>query len=389
MTIKHRTTRWYATPRPPLRQIAGASVTPMASIFGSGFLIIVPVLERAIGGLALVGTAAICLLAILVGTAIRHNVAHVEPLVERGELRRSEQWLEKASDLVIVVAYIISVALYLRIMAQYIVGYLDGRSTFAERALTVAVIIFIVLVGITRGFHGLHLLERISLGTALGLVAALGGTYLAEDVGGIAQATLDIPPVPHTSLGQALLVLGGVVITVQGFETVRYLQAEYDIPTRIWACRLSQAVSTVVYLAFVAVATPLTGVAAGVGPDIDLLDLTRRVAPLLLLPLVLCATLSQFSAAIADTVAADGNLRSLWSRMGHRTPYLITGVSATALAVLATTYTIIVIASRAFAAYYCLQCVVAVRTSDGLVRRVGFGALAVVLLAVTSLAQPA
>ena len=49
------------------------------------------------------------------------------------------------------------------------------------------------------------------------------------------------------------------------------------------------------------------------GADETLLDITARVVPLLSLPLVLAAVLSQFSAATADTVAADGNLTSLFS----------------------------------------------------------------------------
>ncbi len=370
--------------------MALASVTPLASIFGSGFLIIVPVLERAIGGLALLGTVAICALAALVGTAIRHNVARVEPLAASGELDRVTARLERLSDVVIVVAYVISVALYLRIMSQYVVGYVaGGGSAVAERGLTAAVIALIVAIGITRGFGGLSLLERLSLGAVLVLVTALGATYLANDIGPALDGTLNIPPVPDTGVGQALLLLGGVVITVQGFETVRYLGEEFDRPTRIWACRASQAVAASIYIGFVAVATPLMGLGSDAGPDSDLLELTRRVAPLLALPLVLCATLSQFSAATADTVAADGNMRLLWSRLDPRAPYLITGVAAIVLALTVSTSTIVVVASRAFAAYYAVQCLVALRTSDGAARRAGFGVLGAVMLAIALLAEPA
>jgi hypothetical protein len=50
---------------------------------------------------------------------------------------------------------------------------------------------------------------------------------------------------------------------------------------------------------------------------------------------------------------------------------------------------IIVVASRAFAAYYALQCISALRTSDQLRARVGYGALSIVLLAIAALAEPA
>lgn len=61
-------------------------------------------------------------LAWLVGMAIRHNVVATEGVDTHATTRR----LERASDLVIVVAYVISVALYLRILAQFVVGYVSS-----------------------------------------------------------------------------------------------------------------------------------------------------------------------------------------------------------------------------------------------------------------------
>jgi len=57
-----------------------ATVTPLASIFGSGLLIIVPILERELGAMAALGMAGVCAVAWMVGSAIRHNVGVVEPL---------------------------------------------------------------------------------------------------------------------------------------------------------------------------------------------------------------------------------------------------------------------------------------------------------------------
>ena len=77
-----------ATGGPGRRAVVLATVTPLASIFGSGFLIIIPILERELGSLAAVGMAGVCLLAWMVGIAIRHNVAVVEPLSNEGRLGR-------------------------------------------------------------------------------------------------------------------------------------------------------------------------------------------------------------------------------------------------------------------------------------------------------------
>ncbi len=58
-----------------------ATATPLASIFGSGFLVIVPILAGAAGPYAVVAMAAVCALAYAVGTVIRFNIqigrAHV------------------------------------------------------------------------------------------------------------------------------------------------------------------------------------------------------------------------------------------------------------------------------------------------------------------------
>jgi hypothetical protein len=108
------------------------------------------------------------------------------------------------------------------------------------------------------------------------------------------------------------------------------------------------------------------------------------------LPLVLCAVLSQFSAATADTEAGVGNLRGIgWPPLRGRRRYLLVGGAGAVLAGTLQTSVIIVVASRAFAAYYALQCVVALRTSNRARTRIGYGVLALVMVAITLLAEPA
>ncbi len=99
--------------------------------------------------------------------------------------------------------------------------------------------------------------------------------------------------------------------------------------------------------------------------------------------------LSQFSAATADTASADGNLRGLSSWMKGPRPFLVSGVAALALAATVPTYTIVAVASRAFAAYYALICITAFRTTTGWHRKTGYGLLALLMLAIAALAEPA
>jgi hypothetical protein len=372
------------------RAVRLATVTPLASIFGSGFLIIIPILERELGALAAVGMAAVCLLAWMVGIAIRHNVAVVEPLEHADRLDPITARIDRASDLVIVVAYVISVALYLRILALFVVGYVSTGSGASERLLAVILVMLITAVGLVRGLAGLELLERLALGSVLVLVLAIGATFAGNDASQLLSGGgLHLPPVPSSGLASVLLVLGGIVITVQGFETVRYLQ-HIDREARIAGCRLSQVISSIVYILIVALATPLMGLGTRSGADRGLLELVQRIAPLLALPLVLCAVFSQFSAATADTEAGVGNLLVIgWAPLRGRRRYLLVGGAAAVLAATLGTSVIIVVASRAFAAYYALQCAVALRTSNRRSTRVAYGVLALLMVAITLLARPA
>ena len=379
-----------AVTSPRRRRVLIATVTPLASILGSGLLIIVPVLERTLGALSVLGAIGVCAVAWWVGTAVRHCVRVVEPLAQKGQLDPFTRRADECADAVIVVAYIISVALYLRIMAEYVVAYAtDGNGQLSQRIIACATVLVIIAIGVLRGFAGLDRLDRVSLVSVLGLITVLGVTLAVDDGRELLGGELRMPPVPDAGLGNALLVLAGIVITVQGFETVRYLGDEFDTETRVWASRVAQLVAASIYVGFVAVATPMMGLGTPAGTDETLLDITARVAPWLALPVVLSAILSQFSAAIADTAAAEGNLRRLSGWIRGPRPYLVSGAAAVVLAATVPTFTIVAVASRAFAAYYALQAVVALRTSHGASRKVGYGTLAVLMTAVTVLAQPA
>ncbi len=373
-----------------IRGVSTATVTPLASILGSGLLIIVPILERALGPFAVFGAIGICAFAWLVGTVIRHNVTVVEQQKADSTLNVMTGRLGRLGDAVIVVAYVISVALYLRIMAQYLVGFfIPAGSAILEPVVACVSVALIMVIGILRGFKGLDRLDRISLAAVLLLTTVLGGVLLFHDAVLLGSSALSLPPQPPVGPLEALLIMGGLVITVQGFETVRYLGKQYDAVTRVRASRAAQLVSAAIYIGFVAVATPVMGLGTAAGPDITLLDITARVAPWLALPLVLSAVLSQFSAAIADTEAAKGNLTGLSRWFTGPRPYLISGAAAIAIAATIPTFTLVMIASRAFAAYYAIEATIAFRTSSGFFRKSGFAVLALLLLAITVFAQPA
>jgi len=88
-----------------------ATVTPLASIIGSGFLIVAPLLHAVLGKWALAGMALLTLLAYGIGAVIRYNIRHAEDYVKQhphggiANLEALSQWL-------LGLAYAISVALH-------------------------------------------------------------------------------------------------------------------------------------------------------------------------------------------------------------------------------------------------------------------------------------
>ena len=153
--------------------------------------------------------------------------------------------------------------------------------------------------------------------------------------------------------------------------------------------RFSQIVSTTVYLIFIALATPLMFYLGDTVHDNDLIVLAAKASPLLPIPLVCAAVLSQFAAAVADTLGGGGNMvEATHGHVDARHAYLIICGGAVLLAV-APTLTILTLASKAFAFYYLLQCLVAREVCDSPARRAGFVALAGVLGFVAIFTVPA
>jgi len=371
------------------KQLRHARTTPLASIFGSGFLVIVPILNAAVGPYAVLAMAGVCALAYAMGSVIRFNIRHAEPLLADGTLPERAARNERTANLALVLAYAISVCLYIHILAAFLLGGLGVNTPFRENLVTVIIVAAIGAMGRYRGLDMLMVMERWALRITGLLVLALLAGFAIFDWKAWTTHTLQWPVVPQQDLWTVLTVLGGTLIVVQGFETSRYLGAEYDRELRIWSCRSSQIVSTVIYVVFVALATPLMHFLGDHVEDNGLLVLAAKAASWLPIPLVLAAVLSQFSAAVADVVGGGGNVKEhTQGRVDERRAYVLICGIAVVLA-FASTLTILSFASRAFAFYYFLQCLVAVSVSKSKAQKIAISLLAVVLAFITLFAVPA
>jgi hypothetical protein len=374
------------TSRQALRQ---ARATPLASIFGSGFLVIVPILNGVVGPYSLIAMAVVCALAYAMGSVIRFNIIHVEPLLAAGTASARVVRQEQASNLALILAYAISVSLYIHILAAFLLGGL-GMST--PKGESILAVIIITGIGVLGRFHGLNILlvlEHWALRVTGVLVLLLIVGFGVFDWHAFSTNTIQWPVFPKQDLWTILTVVSGTLIVGQGFETSRYLGGKFDRDLRVWSCQSSQIVSTIIYLAFVAVATPLMHFLGSKVQDNGLLILAAKAAVWLPLPLVAAAVLSQFSAAVADVVAAGGNVaEATKGRVNERQAYVL--ISGIAIGVsFASTLTILAFASRAFAFYYLLQCLVAIQVNESRAQKIAMSLLAAVLAFITLFAVPA
>ena len=142
---------------------------------------------------------------------------------------------------------------------------------------------------------------------------------------------------------------------MQGFETSRYLQSAYSAELRVKTMKYAQILSGVIYIVFIlSTLTAFNGIHA-LGKT-TVIDVCRIIAPVLPFMLIVAAIMSQFSAAIADTIGSGGLIvESLSNRISLKNSYLVIVAIGVALTWLTDIYSIITLASKAFAIYYALQ----------------------------------
>jgi len=338
-----------------------ATVTPLASIIGSGFLVAGPILAHAAGTLAWAAMLGLCAIAYLFGMAIRYNIAARNGHGHRKPGSDNLGLLERASDLALSLAYFVSVAYYLNLFAAF--GLRLGNVTDSGIIRLVASTV-IVIIGILGALGGLKALERLEVG-AVGLKLGLIGGLLAALVLGNALAIgagdWRWPAEDHAHGGAEIAILLGLVILVQGFETSRYLGESYDAPTRIRTMRWAQWMASAIYLVFVLLVTRyFAGNLPEQGGETAIIDMLADLGPALAPLIIAMALASQLSAAVADLNGAGGLLAETFQhRIKVKIGNLVTALAALGITWAADIYRIIAYASKAFVAYYALQCALA------------------------------
>lgn len=335
-----------------------ATITPLASIIGSGFLVIGPILDHAFGGYAPIAMLALCALAYLFGAAIRENIRSHDAI---SDMPVSVDILETISSWVLAAAYIISVCYYLNLFGSFALRMTNVDTATNERILTTAIMLIVLAVGWVRGFKALERMEQVSVTVKLAIIGGLlMGLVLHTGKLGISDGLVFNPA--DYSIPKGILLVFGLMVTVQGFETSRYLGNQYSADVRVRSMRLSQLIASGIYMVYILLLSY-----AFQPDDIKLdetaiIDLMHLVTPILPALLIAAALAAQFSAAIADTGGCGGLINELTHRkVLPKQAYAIIILAGIALTWAANIFEIISYASRAFALYYAIQAAITTR----------------------------
>ena len=366
-----------------------AMITPLASIIGSGFLVLGPILDASYGKYAPVAMLVLCLVAYLYGAALRHNIKVIDS--EGFTRSRTGKLLEEASAWVLGFAYVISVAYYLNLFGSFAVSLTPANEPGNAKLVTTAVFVLILFVGWTRGFKSLEQLEYVSVSIKLSIITGLLiglAFYFGEKIsdGGLIFNDASVT-------GWAAITLGfGLIVTVQGFETSRYLGDNYDAATRQKSMQMAQLLSTGIYLIYILLFAYVFKRGQLELSETAVVDMLGIVAPILPVILVGAALSAQFSAAIADTGGSGGLINELThDRVSTRMAYAILVAIGIILTWSLNVFQIISYASRAFALYYGLQAGIAAVSAwrqNATAKAIGFAMLMVLGIAITLFGNP-
>jgi len=340
-----------------------ATVTPLASIIGSGFLVSVPLLAAEVGSWAIAGMTVLVIAAYLVGAAIRFNIRYAEPLVARpatGVEVRVTDSLEHLSHFVLAFAYFISVAYYLVLLGNFLLNGVGIASSALANAIATAILATLGGLGFVKGLGMVERVEKYTVGINLAVIAALLGGLVWFNIDALMTGSWRLDPSGSSVDLHSIRVLLGLLIVVQGFETSRFMGDEFDAETRIRTMRWAQWISALVYIVFFGLMTVLfqhldrsTGITG-------IIELVGQVALILPLMLTIGAVASQFSASVADSVGCAGLLEDIsGQRLNLKHAYPLIALVSIAIIWSTDVFRIITLASQAFALFYLVQACVA------------------------------
>lgn len=355
------------SPRLTASPVWRATVTPLASIIGSGFLVSFPLLTHDLGSYAVIAMAGLVVFSYLLGAAIRFNILHGEPIFLHGESlfagggRSWFGWVESLSHLALALAYFISVTYYLTLLSAFLLKGFGVTHPLAGKGVTTVLLLGIGAQGWLRGLHGLESVEEYAVGLKLAVIAAALAALVWFNIDLAMHGTWHV--VEHTKPvdWQTLRVVLGLLVVVQGFETSRFLAGTYTPELRVRTMRYAQWLSGFIYIAFFLLAMAAVEDPSALNDDATgIVAVLEPAASSLVYLIIIGAVGAQLSAAVADAIGAGGLIEQVsGQRVDHRQAYPVIALIGVALTWSLDIFGVITLASRAFALFYLMQCVVA------------------------------
>jgi hypothetical protein len=265
--------------------------------------------------------------------------------------------VERFSNLVLAFAYIISVAFYLRLLSAFIFSGFFHRNELYEELLTTAILLFIGISGFLKGLDFLEFLEKYAVAIKLSVIFSFLIALGIHDFLTHYRVNWEYKPVTF----ETLQVLAGILLIVQGFETSKYLGEKYTPEERVKSMKLAQILSGIIYIAFIFLVTPLLYLLDKTKLDETAVIILASALSVVLGFLIRTGPLmSQFSAAVADTIGSGGLVQvETRGRISSKTGYLLVALIDIVLIWSLNIFEIIAYASKAFAFYYMLQTFIA------------------------------
>tara|TARA_R110002050_G_scaffold8396_1_gene30783 strand:+ start:10981 stop:12216 length:1236 start_codon:yes stop_codon:yes gene_type:complete len=332
--------------------------TPMASIIGSGFLIVAPLLWVLVGPLSLWVLSATILLAYSVGSVIRYNIRYTEPLLkQQSSALKTLNHLSILTDITLAAAYFISIVFYIQLLSTFALKFFDISDPLYANILGTFLILGTGVYGKLKGFDSLETLEIYAVNFKISIILVFIIALIYYDSSSINTNDAVINSY-HISM-DTLRRVGGMFLIVQGFETSRYLGNKYDPEVRIKTMRMAQIISSLIYLVFVYLSANLMTGFSEVSETL-IIDVSRKVSILLPIIITLGALASQYSSSIADMIGCGGIIKGvLKNKTTLKTTYIVIALGCILCLWTIDVFQAIALASRAFAFYYFLQSLIA------------------------------
>jgi hypothetical protein len=298
-----------------------------------------------------------------VGGAVRYNILNVEEITESQQTSAGVpavlKWLERAAKVVLAVAYVIAITFYLELLAAFVLKMFGAQDRILQKGIATTLVVFIGSFGYLRGLGKLESLEKFFVDTKLAIIAGFLVGLVAVNVHRLAGGTWALPQMDVEWNVDTIRKLLGAFLIVQGFETSRYMGNVYKGRERVTTMRYAQLLSAAIYLVFIGFASILLGHFRSIS-ETGIITMSAQVAAVVPFLLIVGAATAQFSAAVADTLASGGLVEdATYGRIDHRYVYLAVMFLAILLLWTSHILSIIAYASRAFAAYYAVQCTLA------------------------------